>query len=155
MFWTKSHPKDGVYSVFWWSYLVARCFGLMPFSIEYDVQHKLSKVYLTVFDCLWFVIAITIYVLLIVYSILDYKFDELSNTDKIARLVVYCGGSITVIVSIVMDMINRKRIWKIVTLLNEFDVEVNKKYFCKMPIRIYLKGYLKLSETIVICIIFR
>lgn len=128
MFWKKGYPNYGAYSVFWWSYVIGRCFGLMPFSIEYDVKHKLSKVHVTVLDRLWFATAISIYVLLLVFSILKDKSDALSNTDQIAHLVVCVGASITVIISIVMDMINRKRIWKIVTMLNEFDEEVRSLF---------------------------
>lgn len=130
MFWRKGHPKYGDISIIWWIYVMSRVFGLMPFSVDYVVKEKRSKVHVSVFDWLRFFITIFIYAYLISYSI-SFDIERMPTTPMefyLSVLLLACS-CILVLSSIIMDMFNRKRIWKIMINLNVFDREVNPTGF--------------------------
>lgn len=120
-----SHRKDGIFSIFVLIYTVARIFGFMLFAVEYNDKMKISKAYVTICNGLWSVVAIIIYVFVVFVSIYQEQ-DRLTQSDIeiLALALLALGGCAIAVVSIIMDMINRKRICRIVTKLDEFDEKV-------------------------------
>lgn len=115
-------------SIVSWIYVIARVFGFLPFSVEYNEKKRINKVHVTILDVLWFIITITIYALIISSSaVIHYYNNELlsmSNIEILATILITIEGGVIAIISIVMDMFNRKRVLKIMLKLNEFDDEV-------------------------------
>lgn len=124
--WNKNHPKNGIFAIVLIIYRLSRTLGFLAFSIDYDEKQKLTRVHQTVFDWVWFIIAIIINALLMAFNALNKWNEELSSKmEKICNIILPIGGCAITIFSITMDMVNRKDIWKIVTTLNEVDEEVN------------------------------
>lgn len=123
-----SYPTIGIFSVFIWIYTAARIFGFMLFAIEYNDKNQFSKVYVSICNVLWAIVAIAIYVFIVVVSIFQ-QGDILkhSNIEVLSMVMLNIGSSAITVASIIMDMVNRKRIFTIVTKLNEFDEQVSFK----------------------------
>lgn len=126
MVWNRNHPTNGIFSIILIIYRLLRAFGLLAFSIDYDEKQKFTKVHQTVFDWVWLIIAIITNALLMSFNALNKLNEELpSKMEKMGNILLPIGGCAITIFSIIMDMVNRKDIWKIVTTLNEVDEEVN------------------------------
>lgn len=112
-------------SIVSWIYVIARVFGFLPFSVEYNEKQKISKVHVTILDVFWFIFAIAIYAMVIVSSAVHhYAKASFSGIEILATILITIEGGLIAIISIVMDMFNRKRIFRIMIKLNEFDEEV-------------------------------
>lgn len=126
MFWPRNYPKDGVLSIVMWLFVASRIFGLLPFSVEYDVKRKRSQVKVTALDCFCFVIAIIIYALLVRCMVQSDPFPKLySSIELSVRISTIIAGISIAIYSVITDMINRTSVWSIVTNLTAFDEKVN------------------------------
>lgn len=124
--------NDGIISIIFWICGTMRYFGLSPFHLEYNVKHKICCARVTILDWLWFAIAITFYATIETYKV--FLNIEKSSRDTIefsALLLIEIWKSVIIIISIIMDMFNRKDIGKIVNKLSRFDEEVN--YCLKIP----------------------
>lgn len=125
MAWNRNHPTNGIFSIILIIYRLLRTFGLLAFSIDYDEKQKFTKVHQTVFDWVWLIIAIITNALLMTFNALNKLNEELpSKMEKMGNILLPISCAITIF-SIIMDMVNRKDIWKIVTTLNEVDEKVN------------------------------
>lgn len=123
----KGHPKNGVFSIIRWIYWNSRIFGHFPFSVEYDVKYKLSKAHVTILDWLWFILTVFIYGSMITFNLIQvHNAFSQSSVDQVVSTFNIIGQNMLAITSIIMDMWNRKSIWKFVNDLNEFDEKVSQ-----------------------------
>lgn len=107
-------------------YYFSRIFGLMPFSIIYSSDGRAQKPRVSVFDGLWFVISICIYILMAVISYKNIILPTNSNSSYLMILgdyVLLILGLFIGALTIGMDMCNR---FKIVDILKMFDTFDNK-----------------------------
>lgn len=125
MFWNNKHPKDSVFSVILWVYVISRLFGFWPFSIVFDEKRKTSNARVTITDWIWFFVAIVLYASFIYFNDLD-KYKDLPHSfiEICASQLTLIGGNMIAILSIIMDMLNRGRICRVIEMFNEFDAEV-------------------------------
>lgn len=122
----KGHPREGIFSIIWWIYLFSRICGLLPFSVEYNEKTKLSKVRVTISDWCLSILAICLHATAIYLCVVGISKNlRLSSVAFYASILLIIGSNSLAIGSIILDMINRKSIWKLVYKLNEFDEEVN------------------------------
>lgn len=133
-----SRPSNGndFFSLASLFYVMIRVFGFWPFSIEFigRVTNKKiqSVVCVKLHDWIWLILSLAIYVVLIIVVVFnmnlaaqDRNTTEKSTTvEAIISDIAIVSGILVVIFSIIMDMINRKDLWHIITIFNEFDEEV-------------------------------
>lgn len=137
MIW-RNRPSNGggVFSLTSWLYVINRVFGCWPFSIEFIVRGSNKTVQSVVCvksrDWIWFILALVIRVLIcnaiLVSTILTTLNIRSSTGSRYIGIIINNVTSVSwvlaMLFSIIMDMINRKDIWRIITLLHEFDEEV-------------------------------
>lgn len=127
MMWKNRPNKTGVFSIVLWIYVIARCFGFWPFSVKFNSMQRTGQVVVTSLDILWMVVALAAYgtcfwlTLFNIHADLPYSALEITMTllTQLSRVTI-------AILSILLDMINRFRIWKIIVRFSEFDDEVSK-----------------------------
>lgn len=120
-----NHPKNNndIFSLTFCVYVIARLYGLWPFSVNFNQKLKTSTVYLNAFDWLWFVVAILIHLL----WFLVYWHTSGHRDSFIAYLLARSMDILSIVywlLTLVLDLINRKRIWGIIGSFDEFDKEV-------------------------------
>lgn len=103
-------------------YLMCRIFGLLPFSIKYNVNGSIKAAKVNILDAFWFIGAIGLN--------LFFSYREVTNTvfldiDSSVLYLIFRTVSfvnyILIAFSIVMDMLNRNRIINILNDLISFD----------------------------------
>lgn len=119
--------NNDVFAVVFPVYLIGRCFGFLPFSINVDKKTKISFPIIRLIDWLWFFIVLAIFCIYLYYNFrTDY---HSSGTDSMILVVsgrlILIVGFFMGIFGIIMDMFNRNCIWSIITKFHEFDEEVN------------------------------
>lgn len=124
--WTKSHSKNEVFSIIRWVYVFSRVFGFFPFSVVYDKKRQSSKVQVAIWDAAWFIIAILIYVGIVAHSYC-HEYNELPKSfiQRLTAFLTLTASCAIAIYGNLMDMVNRKDIWKIITNFHEFDEMVS------------------------------
>lgn len=111
---------------------ISRFFGLMPFSIVLDPLQGIQKPQVTVFDGIWFLSSILMYISMAISTYHSLSFPRYSNT---ASYILMLGDSVLLLVGlvysaliIIFDMRNR---FKLVGILNKFitfDKEVSSHF---------------------------
>lgn len=129
--------KTDVFSVTGPVYMIARMFGYWPFRVKFGQRSGLNSIYVTRFDWLWFAAAIIIYSLFFwsmstnyyLQNDIPYSFIEVF----ISKMTHLCSILISIL-SMVMDSVNRRRIWNIILKFNEFDEKVT--FYFRNPISV-------------------
>lgn len=110
-------------------YYFARTFGFMPFTLVFNSNGSIQGPNVRIFDILWFIIAIAIYILSAIVVLQNTELAEigsniesaiLKNTDFVLLVFMLFFGALI----IVMDMYNRFKIFTIIKSINTFDEEV-------------------------------
>lgn len=105
---------------------LSRTFGLLPFTIQFDSNGKIEKSSVSVFDAIWFVTSIVLNLGFLYLILPTLKVPS----DHPSSILLIIGGMISIIgyamsaLSIVFDMLNRKRITRIFDDLFAFDKKV-------------------------------
>lgn len=113
-------------------HIVIRIFGYWPFSLQFSARGggANKKIHSQPRDWIWFVLSLVIRILLSNAAIIG----RILTTQKItgSRFIQIMIANVTevnwvlvMLFSMIMDMINRKDIWKIINTFNEFDEEVS------------------------------
>lgn len=109
-------------------YYFSRCIGLWPFTIEYNSNGPINAARVHLFDCLWFLIAICLYLTALLYSLEHTK--SIQNVHEkyffwnyIYKINHYPSLSFGT-VCIVLNMLNRKRLVNILNKFAFFDQKV-------------------------------
>lgn len=110
-------------------YYFSRVFGLMPFSIVYDSNGDPQVPRVGIFDLLWFVISICIYLPFVYYC---YKQLAISN-DQSVPILFLLGAYILQMLDLIygvliigIDMYNRFKLVGILKKITAFDKEVDE-----------------------------
>lgn len=149
MLWSKNYPKNGVFSFIVWFYVASRIFGFFPFSIELDKKNEWSKVNVTIIDWFWFVISIFFYASAIGFTVYQtHLFVSYITIDVILSLVTLTAGNTIAVISIITDMINRKRIWKLISNFNQFDKKVINRSILLFT-RVLLQRLTSISDELI------
>lgn len=102
-------------------YYISRVFGLKPFSIIYDTNGDVQQSKITKFDCLWFMISMCIYVMMVI-------FVEVHTESYLLMLgyIFTMIGAICSVLIIALDMCTRCEFVDILRKIMNFDKEVKK-----------------------------
>lgn len=106
---------------------LSRIFGLMPFSITYNFDDKTHEIRVEIFDCIWFVISICLYISLAIFQYDNIILPKNTNSSYLMILgdyVILIMGLIVGAMTIGADMYNRYKILNILEMFNTFDKEV-------------------------------
>lgn len=101
-------------------YLFLRLFGLMPFSIIYNSNDEIQKCKITKFDGCWFVISLSMYLLMAIFI----KVIHVPTSFSILGTIFGILGYTYSFSAIVVNMWNRNRFVKILKQITIFDMEV-------------------------------
>lgn len=110
-------------------YYFSRTFGFMPFTIVFNSNGSIQGPNIRTFDILWFIIAITIYILSAIVVLQNTEHLEmgsttesaiLKNTDFVILVSMLFFGALI----IAMDMYNRGTIVEMLKSFKSFDDEV-------------------------------
>lgn len=108
-------------------YIYARLHGLFPFRIHLKQKFALNKPFVSKFDSLIFILHLVLYAS---YTFLNICYNGNENVEIPAvlnignRIVLVCG-ILSGFVVIVIDLLNRKNVWKIFQMFEVFDRMVN------------------------------
>lgn len=117
-------------------YFYSRCAGLWPFTITYHSNGSIKNAQIRIFDCLWFLISICLYLTALISSY-DYMKDSEASKEKnfFTNLMFYINQIPPLLfgpVCIVLDMLNRNRLINILNKFTIFDKEVSEFLFSEM-----------------------
>lgn len=122
---TKS--RDFVFS-FRPMYYFSRAFGLLPFSLEFDLNGELQAPKIRIFDGVWFATCVTFYLVL---SFDSWQAIEIKNDE--APLISYINNSLLLTIGlsngallIILNMCIRFRFVKILKTFITFDKEASQ-----------------------------
>lgn len=111
-------------------YIVSRVFGLMPFTVAYNVNGEIEKPTVTKLDAVWFLISICVYSVGI-YSLSQLIFPRGENIY--ASPLVVLSDNISVMLGLILgltcaifDLYNRVKLINIVKHFIAFDKKVIK-----------------------------
>lgn len=126
MFWQDWRRKNNIFSLTLWIYLLSKLYGNWSFSIEFDAKRHSSRVRVTPLDWLRFIFNLIFYINCTRYIIHEDAEKNLStklevSITQFAQLI----SLLVLILSIVLDMINRNALWNIILKFDEFDLEVS------------------------------
>lgn len=125
MIWKNRPNGNNVFSVTLRLYIFARIFGYWPFSVHFNESQRSSKVYLTILDWLWVIIAISLYIASSQMTSFQHSiYDNFSFIATFVSRMIEISDIIFTIISILLDLINRRRIWNLIVSYSEFDEEV-------------------------------
>lgn len=116
----KTTFSDSIYQV----YITARCYGLLPFSFTYK-NGVVVAARVGTLDILLFITSLAFYMALIYLT--PYRNKWISSISPILvheHYIQLIIGLVRTILSIVLDMCNRKRIARIIVDVNTFDEQV-------------------------------
>lgn len=109
-------------------YYFSRILGLLSFSIIRDMNGEIQNIRVHLFDLLWFMVSICVFLILIIMACISVDLPQKTNST---RLLIFGQRvhSILVLINaaimIIMDMCNRFRILNIVQKFTTFDKEVS------------------------------
>lgn len=113
-------------------YCISRVFGLMPFSIVSEPLRGILKPKIQLFDGVWFLLSIFIYISM---AIITYGSLRLPQDTNRSSFVLALGDSMLLIVGLIysaliimFDMHNRSRLVEILNKFTAFDKEVPKTF---------------------------
>lgn len=124
-------PKDSMYS-FWPTYLFNRSVGLLPFSIVRSPNGDVLKPKVGTFDIIWFVAALSWYLLMAFLSYQDLKLPQDPKESFILKLgdhMLLIWGLLHGSLMVIMDMCNRYRLIDIAQKYGAFDKEVTSFHY--------------------------
>lgn len=106
-------------------YYFSRCFGLLPFSFVYDSNGEIQAPRIRIFDAVWFVISIVIYVMLAIDSF------RVVEIPKDASPIIFLSNTLLLVlglsngaIMIVVNMCVRFKFVAILKTITNFDKEV-------------------------------
>lgn len=105
----------------------SRAFGLLPFSVALDSNGNIQKARVSLFDALWFVISISLYLIMAFICYQNIKLPQDQNVSYILATgdaMFLIAGLIYGAIIITIDMFNRFRIIDILRMFTAFDSEV-------------------------------
>lgn len=111
-------------------YIASRICGLLPFSISCDSNGRFQDARVGLFDALWFIGSIAINSTLIYFLIISIREHPLTIGFSILQVgsrILTISAYTLIIIAIILDMINRKRLINILQGLFSFDKSVRKK----------------------------
>lgn len=125
-------------------YYLSRIFGLMPFTMKLcDTNQRIQKAQVTVFDGVWFLISISLYISM---AIIAWKTMDLPQKTIQSSYILILGDNLLLIVGLVysaliiaFDMHNRSKLVEILNKFVTFDKEVIFVHF--ILILIFLKCF--------------
>lgn len=127
MFANIKQPKEGMNFVVRCIHFIARIFGFWPFFIGNQPIRRRQRIFLTISTILWYTWAV-ILILLHVGSIclrIVYH-DPLKMTIPFSvKWMISAVITSIMILSTILDVMNRNRIREIAAKFNEFDMEVD------------------------------
>lgn len=117
----------------------SRIFGLTPFSIICNSNGEVQSCKVKVFDCVWLVVSICVYVLLVIFnyylfiSVISFIHHQSNNQYRQTTfLVLNVGNSILVLLNFVfyilfciINMCNRDKFLNILKMFEHFDKQVS------------------------------
>lgn len=134
MSWQSGRSRSDVFSVVFWMYVVARCFGYWPFSVNRRSKSRCSQIRITRIDLAWFVGAIILHTLFHWLAVMGQAIDEnQSYAEMTTEQIFKISGLVVTVMSIVMDMRNRHLLWDIILKFNKFDEQARCVLFILTP----------------------
>lgn len=126
----KKYVKNTIFDLVRPLYIYSRLFGMFPFSIDIDTKLVNSKVYICKFDICLYILQLAICIFLIMFNIKFnlHAYQSHSYLQVMGPRIILIFGLCANIVWVLLDIINRHRIWKIVKMFYEFDLQVNKHF---------------------------
>lgn len=108
-------------------YFVSRLLGLEPFSIIYDSNGDAQRPKITIFDGIWFVFSMGVYVMM-AYSAegIECRKESVERFTYILAYIFTIVGLTCSILTIAIDMCNRFKFVEILRKISIFDKEVSK-----------------------------
>lgn len=110
------------------TYIAARVFGQLPFTIHCNSNGELTRASVGAFDVLWFIGAIILNLVCVYFTLSSLQISFVIESSVLlngSRLITIFGFLMAPIF-IVLDMINRNRLVKILRDLSNFDDNVRK-----------------------------
>lgn len=124
-------PKDGIYSVVRCIQLFIRIFGFWPFYIGNNPIGRAKRIFMKILEAFWHLWSVVL-IISCVYSIYFLsKSAEKAVSDKTVTQLGVINRFVLMLVlslSIAIDMWNRNRVRKMITIFYEFDSEVRSLY---------------------------
>lgn len=127
---TNRRHENTVIALTSWLYLVVRIFGFWPFTIEFNasgVKNRGSTVCIKPFDWLWFVVTSCYYLIstiILLGNLVEFQRFYLSLIEIVISNVTVVSDITIALLCCIMDMINRKRLWRTILIFHDFDEEV-------------------------------
>lgn len=132
---TSKAQQKNVLHAFQPIYYFSRCAGLWPFTIEYNSSGSIERARVHLFDILWFLTSICLYLTALYYAYEDLR-NQVESGGHFFYTVVFNVNNMPPIlfgaVSIALDMLNRNRLIKILKKFLIFDKEVRFSPFKKL-----------------------
>lgn len=125
MSWRKA---NSVFSVAFPIYVISRIFGFLPFSLAYDRKLRTTIVRVTVFDIIWLCLSLLLHIFFFIFNWIADQQSQVTDSRILiisGRLTLW-GGFFMAIFAMLMDLLNRNRIWEIIVKFNEFDEEIHQ-----------------------------
>lgn len=104
--------------------ILARIYGYWSFSID----PKLSHVQTHPINYIWFALVLAVYAIATYTEFISFKIfltENGSSIQVILQTITLSGEAGLTFISLTLDMLNRKFIWKIIIMLFAFDDEVS------------------------------
>lgn len=124
----RSHRLNFVTSL-WPFYLFSRSLGLLPFSVKFDANGEIKKARVSVFDLLWFGLAISFYLSLAFFYFGSFNEQQISTSTSyilfLGDSLFNLNGLLYGVVIIIMDMCNRHKLVDILKRLSFFEKEAS------------------------------
>lgn len=126
MFWKNRSKNVDVFFVTAPVYVFARIFGFWPFSVQFAQSTSTSvHVHMNCFDSSWFAIAISYFTFFGWLSFVKTQdYLPYSAVELLVFKMLQVGSVVVSISTIIVDVVNRNRIWNIIVKFNQFDNEV-------------------------------
>lgn len=111
-------------------YYFSRIFGFMPFTIVYNSNGAIQGPKIRVFDILWFILSIFLYILstFMPFRHINYPINT-SFVLIVGDFLLLKLSLIFSILNVVMDMCNRFKLVDILKNVNSFDEKVSNRQF--------------------------
>lgn len=124
----KKYVENTIFDLVRPLYIYGRLFGMFPFSIGIDTKLVNSSVYVCKFDVLLYIVQMGIWIFLIMFNIQYnlHAYQSQSYLQVMGPRILLIFGLCDIIVWVILDWINRNRIWKIVKMYHEFDLQVTE-----------------------------
>lgn len=120
--------SKSVYHSFRPLFIYSRCFGLIPFAIQTNLFGEVQRVKSSFLNLAWPCIAILLYLSIGIFDILtpNNPRNDLRTTYilVLGDQIIFVSKAVMSISSVLMDLVNRKRILRNIQRFEAFDKEV-------------------------------